>query len=143
MYAGDIGLNLNVANFGLTGYYYAGTGMGTTGQGLGGFGLAHVEADPNHVIRSRDSDGGYIQATYTLPTKTKIGASWGVSNLDLANGEVNNNVVKSNEMWTIGAYHPLTKHLNLVAEFSEVNSENHQNQENTSRTGSAGAILFF
>jgi hypothetical protein len=23
-------------------------------------------------------------------------------------------------MWTIGAYHPITKHLNLVAEYSEV-----------------------
>ena len=142
MYGGDIGATVNVANFGLTGYYYGGTGLGTTLVGSGGF------ANIGETIKARDSDGGYIQATYVLPTKTKVGVSWGVSNLDRANGESTScsdggHLVKSNEMWTVGAYHPLTKHLNLVAEFSEINSENHRNQENTNRTGSLGAIMFF
>ncbi len=29
-------------------------------------------------------------------------------------------------MLTIGAYHPLTKHLNLVAEYSNVEAEAHE-----------------
>ena len=30
----------------------------------------------------RDSDGGYVQATYVIPTGTKLGVSYGVSKLD-------------------------------------------------------------
>jgi predicted porin len=140
-YGGDIGANVNVAGFGLTGYYYAGNGLGTTGQ----FMQAAYYKNANKTVYLRDSDGGYVQATYVLPTKTKIGASWGISNLDKADNEgaVNGALVKENEMWTIGAYHPLTKHLNLVAEYSNVKSESHSGLENKNYTGSLGAILFF
>lgn len=79
VYVGDIGANVNVAGFGLTGYYYSGQGIGTTGQMLDGYSAFNGNA--------RDSDGGYVQATYVLPTKTKVGISWGQSNLDLATGE--------------------------------------------------------
>jgi len=142
-YAGDIGANVNAAGFGLTGYYYNGRGIGTTGQMWDGYATNG---------KSRDSDGGYVQATYALPTKTKVGVSWGISKLDLASGESSTiaaaalssgAVVKQNEMWTIGAYHPLTKHLNIVAEYSNLQSENHAGQENKNKTGSLGAILFF
>jgi len=130
-----IGANVNVAGFGLTGYYYDGKGAGTTAFLMDG-----VALNGNR----RDSDGGYVQATYTIPgVGTKIGASWGISKLDEASGEVATTLVKENEMWTVGAYHPLTKHLNLVAEYSRVQSENHANQENESDILSAGAILFF
>jgi len=142
-YAGDIGANVNVAGFGLTGYYYSGQGIGTTGQMWDGYATNG---------NARDSDGGYVQATYALPTKTKVGVSWGISKLDLASGESSTiattalssgALVKENEMWTIGAYHPLTKHLNLVAEYSNLQSQNHAGQENKNKTGSLGAILFF
>jgi predicted porin len=146
-YAGDIGATVNVAGFGLTGYYYSGSGIGTTGQFMDGFGVKSAG-----VLESRDSDGGYIQATYVLPTKTKIGASWGVSNLDRASGEntlttaavgSSGNLVKENSLWTIGVYHPLTKHLNLVAEWNNSRSENQAGQENKANSGNLGAILFF
>jgi len=78
-----------------------------------------------------------------LPTKTKAGISWGQSNLDLSSGEVNANLVKSNEMTTVGLYHPLTKHLNLVAEYSHITSENQAGLENTTNSGSLGGILFY
>jgi hypothetical protein len=143
-YAGDIGANVNVAGFGLTGYYYGGRGIGTTGQMWDGYATNG---------NSRDSNGGYVQATYALPTKTKVGISWGTSKLDLASGETQATganvalasglVVKENEMWTGGIYHPLTKSLNLVAEYSHLKSENHAGQENKNNTGSLGAILFF
>jgi len=147
VYVGDIGANVNVAGFGLTGYYYSGQGIGTTGQMLDGYSAFNGNA--------RDSDGGYVQATYVLPTKTKVGVSWGISNLDLAAGETKTKgtsasasanagyLVKENEMWTVGVYHPLTKHLNLVAEYSNLRSTNHASQQNTTNIGDVGAILFF
>ena len=153
-YAADIGANANFSGFGLTGYYYSGSGIGHLGQGFDGYGRS---ATANANVSARDSDGGYIQATYILPTKTKMGISWGQSNLDLASGEtavttiaaagagIGNvgNLVKTNEMWTVGAYHPLTKHLNLVAEYNYTTSENQAGAENKANNTSLGAILFF
>jgi len=46
-------------------------------------------------------------------------------------------------MWTGGVYHPLTKHLNLVAEYSEAKNKVTGDDTVTSKTISAGAILFF
>ena len=143
-YAADVGANLNYAGFGLTGYGYYGSGIGTEGQMLNGYG--YNTAGTN--LSARNSYGGYVQATYILPTKTKAGISWGESKLDLADGELGTSgnsakLVKKNDMWTAGLYHPLTKHLNLVAEYSYVRAENQANQENNSNIGSLGAILFF
>jgi len=148
-YAGDIGASLNAAGFGLVGYYYAGNGIGTTGQGYDGYGYNGAA----NKVKGRDSDGGYVQLTYVLPTKTKVGASWGISNLDRTNSEtiattantigVVGNLQKENEMWTLGVYHPLTKHLNLVAEYSHLTSENQAGLENTTNSGSLGGILFY
>jgi len=133
----DIGANVNVANFGLTGYYYGGEGLGITATFRDGF---------DNSKRARDSDGGYVQATYKLPTNTKLGIAWGESNLDAnASGDAAKTAafVKSQELWSAGLYHPLTKHLNLVAEFNRSESENQAGQENKSSNGSLGAILFF
>jgi hypothetical protein len=50
-------------------------------------------------------------------------------------------------MWALGAYHPLTKHLNLVAEYSEterdVSNRAIANAKAEAKTVSLGAILFF
>jgi predicted porin len=133
---GDIGANVNVAGFGLTGYYYNGKGVGTTLLGYYGADGAN----------KRDSDGGYVQATYILPTKTKVGVAYGISNLDKAAGDtVAATLVDSSERWTVGAYHPLTKHLNLVAEYNDIRSDAHLATvaEQKARSMSLGAILFF
>jgi len=134
--AADIGATVNAGNVGLTGYYYAGEGAGSY--------MFHSRG-VSATGQKRDSDGGYIQATYVLPTKTKVGLAYGVSKLDLANGEsaAANTLFKENERTTFGLYHPLTKHLNLVAEYNNVESKAHGGNKNTSQTGSLGAILFF
>jgi hypothetical protein len=77
--------------------------------------------------------------------KTKIGIAYGASNLDTAGNDnkTNNSVLKTNERITVGAYHPLTKHLNLVAEFNNIQSEAWGSAKAESQTYSAGAILFF
>jgi len=106
----DIGANVNYGNLGVTAYYYDGSGNGITALGLNGL-------DAND--KKRDGDGGYLQATYVIPTGTKLGLAYGESNLD-ANGTDNASaLIEKQERWTVAAYHPLTKHLNLVAEYNE------------------------
>jgi predicted porin len=136
-YAGDIGANVNVAGFGLTGYYYSGNGIGTTGQMLNGYAVNSA----GHAV-ARDTDGGYIQGTYILPTKTKVALSWGISNIDKTGTDLGT-YADSNELWSAGVYHPLTKHLNLVAEYNYQRTENHNGASNHADVGSLGAILFF
>ena len=133
----DIGATVNVAGFGLTGYYYDGKGLGTTG-----FLANALSADG----KRRDSDGGYVQATYTIPgAGTKLGLAYGVSNLDDNAADAGLNLVDSNERWTVGAYHPLTKHLNLVAEYNRMSSESHKAgvKDADNDNISLGEILFF
>jgi predicted porin len=138
-HAFDIGANVNVAGFGLTGYYYDGKGVGTTT-------LFNLGVDANG--KTRDSNGGYLQGTYTIPgVGTKIGLAWGISKLDDTRTDrlANNDIIQQNERWTVGVYHPLTKHLNLVAEYNRLQAESNAtavkdaDQDNVS----LGAILFF
>jgi predicted porin len=130
----EAGISATVANINLVAYGYSGEGVGTTGLLRDGY---------DTTGQARDSDGGYVQATYVIPTGTKLGVSYGVSNLDTASGEANTNLVEQNDMLTIGAYHPLTKHLNLVAEYSKVESESQLGVDSESDIFSVGAILFF
>jgi len=138
-WATDVGVSANVAGFGLTGYYYSGEGIGQTMQFFNG--ISHETG------KKRDSDGGYLQATYVLPTKTKIGLSWGQSNLDGVTGDEDGFNKLTDSMTTVGAYHPLTKHLNLVAEYSQtkhkIENDWSGNTEGKARTVSLGGILFF
>ncbi len=130
--AWDIGANVNVAGFGLTGYYGQGDGIGQTIQMFDGFDAAG---------NSRDSDQWYVQATYTLPgVGTKLGASYGESTLDGNSGDAFNEIEDS--MITVGAYHPITKHLNLVAEYSQVERDTGP-ADAKAKTIALGAILFF
>ena len=78
-----------------------------------------------------------------IPTGTKLGVAYGVNNLDEASGETGTFLVEKNERWTVGAYHPLTKHLNLVAEYNRAESEAHNGNDADSDSLSLGAILFF
>ncbi len=129
----DIGATVNLSGFGLTGYYYNGEGIGQTLQLLGGY---------DATGKSRDSDGYYVQGTYTIPTVgTKLGVSYGESTLDLNASEGGGDI--KDKMWTVGAYHPITKHLNLVAEYSDQKHEVSNAQSGKAKTVSLGAILFF
>jgi len=138
----EVGAKLAVHDLGLVGYYYDGKGLdnqlNTGGLKFGnGF--------------KSDDRGGYVQATYVLPTKTKLGASWG-RNESEGNVSASINGKIENESWVIGAYHPLTKHLNLVAEYTNqeikgnartISSGATANGKIDSDTYSLGAILFF
>jgi predicted porin len=135
--AWDICTSLKIADFGLVGYYGQGKGIGQTVQLLNGF-------DANG--KRRDSDQWYVQGSYTiLCVGTKLAASYGKSTLDGNSGEDLSSLKQ--DMWTVGAYHPLTKHLNLVAEYSQAKDKtNFRTAADTdlkAKTVSLGAILFF
>jgi predicted porin len=131
----EVGVSATVANINLVAYGYSGEGVGTTALLRDGF---------DATGSKRDSDGGYVQATYVIPTGTKLGVSWGTSKLDDNAADAGDSLVKENEMLTVGAYHPLTKHLNLVAEYSHVEAKAHDTVSDAeSDIFSVGAILFF
>jgi predicted porin len=134
--AWDVGTSVNLAGFGLVGYYGQGKGIGQTVQLLNGFDAAG---------NRRDSDQWYVQGSYVLPgVGTKLAASYGRSTLDGNGGEVLDELKQS--LWVVGAYHPLTKHLNLVAEYSQAKDDVNQSTGDTdfkAKTVSLGAILFF
>jgi len=139
----DIGVHVTSGNLGVTAYYFNGEGAGSTLNLLGNEG---ARLTSNNKVDERDNDGGYVQATYVIPTGTKLGVAYGVNNLDRASGETKANagaLLESNERWTIGAYHPLTKHLNLVAEYNRIDSEAHNGNDQDSDSLALGAILFF
>jgi len=139
--AWDIGANVNAAGFGATAYYGEGKGIGQTIQFADGF---------DGSGEKRDSKQYYVQGTYTLPgVGTKLGVSYGESKLEGNAVDTTWGNVKD-QMWVVGAYHPLTKHLNLVAEYAQ--SERKVSDGSTTadtsesakaKTVSLGAILFF
>jgi len=131
----EVGVSTSIYNINLVAYGYSGEGVGTTALLRDGF---------DATGKMRDSDGGYVQATYVIPTGTKLGVSYGVSKLDDNAADAGKGLVKENTMLTVGAYHPLTKHLNLVAEYSNVEAEAHDTVSDAeSDIFSVGAILFF
>ena len=131
----EAGVSATVANINLVAYGYSGEGVGTTALLRDGF---------DATGKMRDSDGGYVQATYVIPTGTKLGVSYGISKLDDNAADAGDALVEENKMLTIGAYHPLTKHLNLVAEYSNVEATAHDTVSDAeSDIFSVGAILFF
>lgn len=133
----DVGAKLAYQGFGLVGYYYDGRGLDSQATLLQGLFNGNGE-------KSKDS-GGYVQATFVVPTiGTKLGASWGTSNSKAANGTTFD---IENESWVVGAYHPLTKSLNLVAEYTQQEVKDRSatavNSKVERDTISLGAILFF
>ena len=138
-YAWEIGGKVNVAGFGLVGYYYDGQGMGGNLVASGNLPTSGLGVNNS----DRDVDGGYVQGTYTIPgIGTKIGASWGMSQIDGNSGEAD----YENESWIVGVYHPLTKSLNLVAEYTDTDYDNIGNVagvDGGAKTVALGAIMFF
>ena len=149
----DIGAKASFQGFGLVGYYYDGTGIDSQFQALNG---SVGGLQMRNGVKS-DDNGGYVQATFVVPgIGTKLGASWGISESDFSRNGDNLNI--KNESWIIGAYHPLTKSLNLVAEYTNqeikgslsgagnitgYNVAGNISGKQENETISLGAILFF
>ena len=130
----DVGAKASAAGFGIVGYYYDGRGL--DGQNVLG-GLFNASGEKTN------DKGGYVQGTFTVPgVGTKLGASFGESKSQSADNGTTFDY--KNESWIVGAYHPLTKHLNLVAEYTDQKiKESVTPTQTKNKTMSLGAILFF
>jgi len=92
-----------------------------------------------------------VQATYKLPVGTTVGASWGISKVKQTAADRTAYTAAltgdyENESWIVGAYHPITKHLNLVGEYTNTeyqNVSNFKGYDGKAKTFALGAILFF
>jgi predicted porin len=129
----DIFAKIDIQDFEAFGYYYHGSGLGTTGL------FAYSD---DGLGQKRDSDGYMAQITYKFGP-VKLGANYGDSRLDLASGEVNPTLVRDNRKVTGGVYYSLTKNLTLLAEYSNVRSDNQAGGADTANTVNIGAFVAF
>jgi len=129
----DLGGKVAYAGAELVASYFSGDGLGSLAQLIGG----SISGTTTKI----KSDGYYVQGTYKLPgVGTKLGLSYGESNTDT----VSTHEGTSNNSWIVGAYHPLTKSVNLVAEYTYARQEHDGSTADTnSKTVSLGAIMFF
>ena len=132
--AGEGGAALTLGPVGLTGYVYRGAGVGTTGKFFDG-----ISADG----ALRDSEGGYIQASYKILPKFKLVGSYGQSSLFRGAGDIDPSLVRRNEAEIGALYYNLTSWVTLVGEYAHEQSKSHGPLETTSNAVSAGAILFY
>jgi predicted porin len=135
----DAGVKFDAAGFEGVVYGYAGKGVGTTGLYV----LATSASG-----ETRKSDGGYVQATYKFD-KLKLGLSYGISDLSLADdeepGQFNDNptLVRRNESGVLGVYYSLTKSITLVGEAMDTKAEAWNGNSATEKDYALGGILFF
>jgi len=132
-WAFDIGGKWKAGPVEVLGWYYKGSGVGTT--------ALFFDAS-NGAGNERDSDGFLAQVTYTID-KTKLGLNYGESKLDTASGEVNPTLVQKNSKYTLGVYHKLTENLTLLGEFTDTKAEAQNGGENKSKSFNVGAFLAF
>jgi predicted porin len=135
----DVFVKLDISDLEVFGYYYHGTGVGTTALFLLGA----------YNGQTRKSDGYLVQGTYKFGA-LKVGLQYGESKLDYANSAdqaANPSLVSSNRKGTVGLYYSLTQNLTLLAEGSETKSYAHvggpNGDNNSGTTINAGAFFKF
>lgn len=146
-YAFGVGTKVNYMGFELVGYYHDDTGLGLTAQ----FNQNAVWVDSSNNLRERDSDGFYVQGTYTFSGKTKVGVSYGEGNLDAVDGQGAGFFTAGvgtahleRQLWTVGVYHDVSSWLRLIAEYNhgslDTGAPGHNPEANTF---SVGSFLFW
>lgn len=130
----DLGGKLTAGKATVIGYYYNGSGVGTTGL----FILAATTDG-----RKRDSSGYYVQGAYKVTRKLSLGASHGESRLRAARGETFPTLVSKNSSTLFQSQYALTPWINLVGEYTKTRSEAQNGNSAESDTTALGAILFF
>ena len=141
----DLGSKIRFGPATLTGYYYGGRGIGTTG-------LFILSTDT--LGNRRDTHGYYVQGTYTIG-KLSLGVSYGGSYLKLTGAEKDDRalggvagvydptLLDHNTSWVGGARYGLTSWVTLISEYAHTNSTAHGGNHASSDAVATGAILFF
>ena len=133
----DGGVKVDFGSFEGVLYGYTGKGVGTTGLYI---------LPTSAAGDKRRSDGGYIQATYKI-NKLKLGASYGLSELKLANDErpfqASSDLLKRNSSVVGGVYYSLTKSVTLVGEYSHTKAQAWNGNSAKEDDVIVGGIIFF
>lgn len=132
----DAGAKIGVGPLTLTGYYYDGSGLGTTVLNL---------FDSDGAGGKRDSHGFYGQAMATFD-KFSVGGSYGESRLDYANAAdalANPALVDKNSSWVGQLRYGLNSWVTLIGEYVSSSAKAHNGNKAESDAIAAGAILFF
>lgn len=132
----DTGAKIGIGPLTVLGYYYQGSGLGTTALNL---------FDTDATGAKRDSDGFYLQALATFG-KFSVGGSYGESHLSYANAAdalANPTLLDKNSSYVGQVRYGLTSWVTLLGEYIHTKAEAHNNNKATANTVAAGAILFF
>jgi hypothetical protein len=128
----DVYAKVTAGAFSVAGYYYNGSGLGTTA-------LLYDAADAKGVARK--SSGYYGQAAYTFGT-TKLGLNYGVSSIDQTKNDGATSL-KQHQRITAGLYRPIAGSLNLVVELTNMQAKNHAGGTITNNAFNVGVFLGF
>jgi hypothetical protein len=120
----NIGGEVNVGGFNVTGSWYTGDALGTLtfldGLVAGSWGCS------DNQCSEADNWGYYVQGAYTFNGKTKVGISYGETR---QKGKFIPGAVTSyriprveNELWTVGVYHDVNSWLKVIAEYGRYQS---------------------
>lgn len=137
----DVGGKLTVGPLTATGYYYTGSGLGTTVLGLFDTGVPQTGTS----VAKRDSEGFYAQAMATFG-KFSIGGSYGESRLDYASAAdrvANPNLLKVNSSYVGQLRYGLTSWVTLIGEYVHSQAKAHSGNKAESDAVAVGGILFF
>lgn len=122
----EIGGSYNAGGFGLVANFQDGNGLGILSDG--------GEGD----VKTKHS---FVQGTYMVGPKTKVGLGYGKSENQRNVGAANN--VKSNENTTAALYYNLTPQVTLVGEVGETKSKAFNGANAKQSSVAFGAIFFF
>jgi hypothetical protein len=132
----DYGMKLSYHGAEFVGYGYNGWGVGTEG-------LLFLATSPSGA--TRPSQGYFLQGMYTVAKKWTLGASYGQSNLSLADkGENLLGFARFNGSYIGQARYALTDHVNLLGEYTHNRSESQARTTIiTSDSFAFGSVAFF
>ena len=137
----DYGTKISVGAADFVVYGYNGSGIGTEG-------LMFLATSPTG--QTRDSQGYYVQGTYTVAKKLTFGLSYGQSHLNLASGELASAfaadslaITRNNGSWIGQGRYAMTKWVNLIGEYTHTRSESQAGLVSTSDSIALGTIAFF
>lgn len=140
----ELGAKVGVGAAEFVAYGFSGEGIGLST--VGALFLAPVGTGPRAAEKT-DSQGYFLQGTYKLTDKTKVGLNFG-QNKDEKGGAGPDELKKTG--YTLGVYHSLNKFITLVGEFNKQELEVNGALRSTASNGasenqsiSLGAILFF
>lgn len=132
----NLGIDVNYADFGLTGSYYNGHALNDI------YFHPYQAADVSNCIAGMcdepDNQGYILKGTYAFTDTTKFGISYGESS---SFSHIKNTGESASELWSVGLYHDVNSWFKVTAEYSNFRSSNYGLDDTTSDMISVGGYI--